>query len=129
MATLTKPQAIEIFHLAFLQVLPQHLPPLNYAVKGGANLRLFLGSVRRSEDIDFNFVGHVPWSLQPRIDAALKSPATRPPTRHPRHQDRIGQPIEDDFNDRALEVPTRGASGAVQLEARVLDAARGPASV
>jgi hypothetical protein len=75
MATLTKPQAIEIFHLAFLQVLPQHLPPLNYAVKGGANLRLFLGSVRRSEDIDFNFVGHVPWSLQPRIDAALKSPA------------------------------------------------------
>lgn len=75
MATLTKPAAIEIFHLAFLLVLPQHLPAANYAVKGGANLRLFLGSVRRSEDIDFNFVGRANWSLQPRMDAALKSPA------------------------------------------------------
>ncbi|MFP5341525.1 MAG: nucleotidyl transferase AbiEii/AbiGii toxin family protein [Candidatus Limnocylindria bacterium] len=72
---LTKPAAIEIFHLALLQVLPQHLPPTNYAVKGGANLRLFLDSPRRSEDIDLNFVGRVSWSLQPRMDAVLRSPA------------------------------------------------------
>ena len=75
MKTMSKPETIEIFHLALLQVLPQHLPAENYAVKGGANLRLFHESVRRSEDIDFNFVGRTSWSLQPRMDAALRSPA------------------------------------------------------
>lgn len=77
MTTMTKPEAIERFHLALLQVLPQHVPAANYAVKGGANLRLFLGSVRRSEDIDLNFVGRVgtAWSLQARMDAVLRSPA------------------------------------------------------
>lgn len=75
MATLTKPQAIELFHLAMLQVLPQHMPPADYAVKGGANLRLFLGSVRRSEDIDFNFLGRSTWELQPRMNALMASPA------------------------------------------------------
>ena len=75
MATMTKPAAIEIFHLALLQVFPQHLPTSNYAVKGGANLRLFMESPRRSEDIDFNFIGLTSWSLQPRMDAVLRSPA------------------------------------------------------
>ena len=77
MATLSKPEAIERFHLALLQVMPQHIPPTNYAVKGGANLRLFLGSQRRSEDIDFNFVGRVTWSLQTRMDAVLRAPALK----------------------------------------------------
>lgn len=72
---MTKPEAIERFHLALLQVLPQHLPAASYAVKGGANLRLFLGSVRRSEDIDLNFVGRASWSLQARMDGVLRSPA------------------------------------------------------
>jgi hypothetical protein len=74
---MTKPQAIERFHLALLQVLPQHVPAANYAIKGGANLRLFLGSIRRSEDIDLNFVGRAgtSWSLQARMDAVLRSPA------------------------------------------------------
>jgi hypothetical protein len=71
----SKPEAIEWFHLALLQVMPLHIPQANYAVKGGANLRLFLGSERRSEDIDFNFVGHTTWSLQTRMDAVLRSPA------------------------------------------------------
>jgi hypothetical protein len=75
MATLTKPEAIERFHLAFLQVLPQHLPPANYAIKGGANLRLFCESVRRSEDIDLNYVGRAQWNLQPRMDAVMRSSA------------------------------------------------------
>lgn len=74
-STLTKPAAIEVFHLALLQVLPLHLPPANYAAKGGANLRLFLDSPRRSEDIDFNFVGRTDWSLQSRMDAVLRAPA------------------------------------------------------
>ena len=75
MTPMNKPEAIERFHLALLQVLPQHLPASNYAVKGGANLRLFLESVRRSEDIDLNFVGRVNWSLQERMDAVMRSPA------------------------------------------------------
>jgi hypothetical protein len=75
MAALTRSEAIERFQLALLQVLPQHLPAADYAVKGGANLRLFLDSVRRSEDIDFNFVGRTDWRLQPRMDAVLGSRA------------------------------------------------------
>ena len=43
---------VEVLHLVFLQVLPSYLPVANYAVKGGANLRLFYGSRRRSQDID-----------------------------------------------------------------------------
>jgi hypothetical protein len=70
---MTKPQVIEIFHLAFLQVLPTFLPASAYAVKGGANLRLFLDSVRRSEDIDLNYIGGEQWSLQSRMDAAFAS--------------------------------------------------------
>jgi hypothetical protein len=51
---MTKPEVIERFHLALLQVMPQHLPSANYVVKGGANLRLFMESVRRSEDISYS---------------------------------------------------------------------------
>jgi hypothetical protein len=61
--------------MALLQVLPQHLPTGNYAVKGGANLRLFMESPRRSEDIDFNFLGQASWSLPSRMEAVLRSPA------------------------------------------------------
>jgi len=75
MVTLTKPEAIERFQLALLQVMPQHVPPASYVVKGGANLRLFLESVRRSEDIHFNFVGRDGWDLQPRMEAVLQSAA------------------------------------------------------
>ena len=39
---------IEFLHLAFLQVLPTRLPVAQYVVKGGANLRLFFDSRRRS---------------------------------------------------------------------------------
>ena len=43
---------VEVLHLVLLQVLPSYLPVASYAVKGGANLRLFYGSRRRSQDID-----------------------------------------------------------------------------
>ena len=48
---------VELLHLAFLQVLPSHLPVRDYAVKGGANLRLFYQSRRRSQDIDLDYLG------------------------------------------------------------------------
>ncbi len=70
-----KPGAIERFHLALLQVLPSYLDPSSYVVKGGANLRLFLGSVRRSEAIDLDFVGRAAWQISGRLGNALDSGA------------------------------------------------------
>ncbi len=45
---------VELFHLLFMQQLGQKLDKRLYAVKGGCNLRFFLGSIRYSEDIDID---------------------------------------------------------------------------
>jgi hypothetical protein len=66
---------IEILHLAFLQVLPSYLLPKDYVVKGGANLRLFFDSRRRSQDIDFDYLGDRPDELEDKVDRALASNA------------------------------------------------------
>ena len=66
---------VEILHLAFLQVLPSYMPPSDYVVKGGANLRLFFESRRRSQDIDLDYLGARPDELEDKIDRALCSPA------------------------------------------------------
>ena len=50
-------RAIELFHLAFMQVAAAQLRPEDYALKGGANLRFFLRSGRRSADIDLDYLG------------------------------------------------------------------------
>ena len=42
--TQTGAKLIEFLQLAFLQVLPTHLPIADYVVKGGANMRLFYDS-------------------------------------------------------------------------------------
>jgi predicted nucleotidyltransferase component of viral defense system len=47
-------QLREIFHLEFLRRLGRKISPEHYALKGGANLRFFFGSVRYSEDIDLD---------------------------------------------------------------------------
>lgn len=73
---LTDAQAIEFFHLAFLQVLQARLDQARYVVKGGANLRYFFGSLRYSEDIDLNAVGIEPLKLEAKVDEVLASPAT-----------------------------------------------------
>jgi len=44
-------------------------------VKGGANLRLFFGSRRRSQDIDLDYVGSAFWRAEERVDAVLASRA------------------------------------------------------
>ena len=46
--------AIERFHLEFLRLLSSQLDPALYAVKGGCNLRLCMGSIRCSEDLDLD---------------------------------------------------------------------------
>jgi nucleotidyltransferase AbiEii toxin of type IV toxin-antitoxin system len=66
---------IEFLHLAFLQVLPTRLPVAEYVVKGGANLRLFFGSRRRSQDIDLDYIGSAFWRAEERVDAVLGSRA------------------------------------------------------
>lgn len=50
-------QALERFHLAFLEVATTQLPLDQFILKGGANLRFFFRSLRRSVDMDFNYVG------------------------------------------------------------------------
>lgn len=66
---------IEYLHLAFLQVLPTRLAASDYIVKGGANLRLFFDSRRRSQDIDLDYAGNAFWTIEERVDAVLDSRA------------------------------------------------------
>jgi hypothetical protein len=68
-------QAIEFFHLAFLQVMQGRLDQSAYVLKGGANLRYFADSVRYSEDIDLDASGVEVWELQEKVDAVLAAPA------------------------------------------------------
>jgi predicted nucleotidyltransferase component of viral defense system len=75
MPTLRDAQAIEFFHLAFLQVLQGRLDQASYVLKGGANLRYFFDSVRYSEDIDLDASGIEVWALEERVDGALSAPA------------------------------------------------------
>lgn len=67
----------ELLHLVLLQVMPSYLPVSDYVVKGGANLRLFYGSRRRSQDIDFDYLGSRFHAVEGAIDAALASRAFR----------------------------------------------------
>lgn len=66
-------KAVEFLHLAFLQVLSANLDPARYVLKGGANLRLFYDSPRRSQDIDLDVVGAAGWSIEERVDEALRA--------------------------------------------------------
>lgn len=50
---------LERFHLVFLEVATTELPLDAFVLKGGANLRFFLRSFRRSVDMDFNYVGRL----------------------------------------------------------------------
>ncbi len=73
MQKLSDAQVIELFHLAFLQVLQTRLDQARYVLKGGANLRFFFDSARYSEDIDLDIAGVEPWALTEKVDAALNS--------------------------------------------------------
>lgn len=63
----------EYFHLAFLALLGPKLDRHSYALKGGANLRFFLKSMRLSEDMDFDVGGIEIPELRDRVAAILKS--------------------------------------------------------
>lgn len=73
MEPLRNAQIVELFHLAFLDVLSKRLDPARYVLKGGANLRYFFDSLRYSEDIDLDVNGVEPWGLEDKIDGVLDS--------------------------------------------------------
>lgn len=67
-------RAIELFHLTFLEVASIQLRPIEaYAVKGGVNLRFFLGSRRRSADLDLDHVGRKFGAFAEQVDALFAS--------------------------------------------------------
>lgn len=74
MATLNIPQATELFHVAFLDLLSRRLDRDRYVLKGGANLRYFFDSVRYSQDIDLDVEGVPARRLNEKIEALLSSP-------------------------------------------------------
>jgi predicted nucleotidyltransferase component of viral defense system len=73
MPDLRDAQVIELFHLAFLQVLQARLDQADYVLKGGANLRYFFDSMRYSEDIDLDADQIEPWALTDKVDGILAS--------------------------------------------------------
>ena len=75
MKVLRAPHAVELFHLAFLQVLQSRLDHDHYILKGGTNLRYFFESVRYSEDIDLDTAGIERFELEEKVDGVLGSPA------------------------------------------------------
>src|ERR1700733_6707523 len=74
MATLSVPQATELFHVAFLDVLSRRLDRDRYILKGGANLRYFFDSVRYSQDVDLDIEGVPARRLNEKVEALLSSP-------------------------------------------------------
>lgn len=68
-------KAIERFHLAFVEVAAVRLPIADFVVKGGANMRFFFRSPRRSRDIDFNYLGKRFEGFAGRVDEVLGSRA------------------------------------------------------
>jgi predicted nucleotidyltransferase component of viral defense system len=66
-------QAVERFHLLLLSQLGARIPKNLCVLKGGCNLRFFLGSIRYSEDIDFDVQTVAPQTLRKNVDTILDS--------------------------------------------------------
>lgn len=64
--------SIEGFHLAFLTVFRSRTDPRRFALKGGANLRYFFGSVRYSEDVDIDADAKLHGALRTKVDGVLE---------------------------------------------------------
>lgn len=68
-------QYVEFFHLVFLDQLGRKLDKRLYALKGGCNLRFFLGSIRYSQDIDLDVKTIRVTTLQKTVNSIFESPA------------------------------------------------------
>jgi len=68
-------KAIDSFQLAFLEVAAARLPIAAFVLKGGANMRFFFRSNRRSRDIDFDYRGQRVDTFADRVDEVFNSRA------------------------------------------------------
>lgn len=73
MVALTRTQAIELFHIAFLDVFSKRVDGSRFVLKGGANLRYFFGSIRYSEDIDLDTSELAAYLVKEKVEAILGS--------------------------------------------------------
>lgn len=79
---LTTRQSIEMFHLVFLRALcAKDADKSLIALKGGCNLRFFFGSIRYSEDIDFDVSTIAKPTLTNKVARLLEGPLVRAPLR------------------------------------------------
>lgn len=73
-------QCIELFHLVFLRALvAKGEDKALLALKGGCNLRFYFGSVRYSEDIDFDVKVISKETLKNKVERLLRSPLIATP--------------------------------------------------
>ncbi len=70
----TEKQAVELFHLLFLQQLGTRVDKHLYAVKGGCNLRFFFRSIRYSGDLDLDVQTTAKQTLRKNVNQIFKSP-------------------------------------------------------
>ena len=68
-------QTIEIFHLLFLRAFGARVDKTLFALKGGCNLRLFLKSIRYSEDMDLDIHTMSVGTLRNNVNRLLEAPA------------------------------------------------------
>ncbi|MBS0649264.1 MAG: nucleotidyl transferase AbiEii/AbiGii toxin family protein [Verrucomicrobia bacterium] len=66
-------QYVEFFHLVFLDQLGRKLDKRLYALKGGCNLRFYLGSIRYSQDIDLDVTTMWGTTLRKTVNTILAS--------------------------------------------------------
>ncbi len=77
---MTDRDLVELFHLLFLRALAAKAEDKRlFALKGGCNLRFYLGSPRYSEDIDLDVTVVAPATLENRVDRLLASPLVQAP--------------------------------------------------
>lgn len=71
----TAKEAVEVFHLLFMNSLCQRVEKSLLTLKGGCNLRFFFKSIRYSEDIDFDVHTIAVHTLKKNVDTLLAAPA------------------------------------------------------
>jgi predicted nucleotidyltransferase component of viral defense system len=66
-------EAVELFHLLFLDQMSRKIDRSRYVLKGGCNLRFYFNSIRYSEDIDLDIKTIQKETLQKNINKILSS--------------------------------------------------------
>src|SRR6516165_11307993 len=112
-------QHIECFHLSLLRTMEARMNRATWVVKGGVNLRAWLGSRRYSEDLDLDAMGGTPHVLRESFDKVLLGRALEDLlTSQGLEVVRISKPRQTDTTQRwKLELKAAGAS--VSLHTKV----------